>query len=212
MPGGGENEDEDEIEADLTTEPKAAAQSKWWHCHQLDRNRPETELAIICGLGTRIRLCQKQHNAGFITVAASRQHGFSVWRAKSGALIADGRIGTEKVFLVKPQNFMNKSGLPVAEIARFYKVSIGNIFVFYDEIDLAIGKVRLKQGGGHGGHNGIRDLDRHLGADYWRVRIGVGRPPMWIDVKSWVLMDFAKDELEGWLANLAIAMADEAIG
>ena len=131
-------------------------------------------------------------------------------RAKSGALIADGWIGTEKVFLVKPQSFMNKSDLPVAEIARFYKISVGNIFVFYDEIDLAIGKVRLKQGGGHGGHNGIRDLDRHLGADYWRVRIGVGRPPMWIDVKSWVLMDFAKDELEGWLANLAIAMADEA--
>ena len=169
-------------------------------------------MLLFVGLGNPgSDFAKNRHNAGFITVdKLAQQHGFSVWRAKSGALIADGRIGTEKVFLVKPQSFMNKSGLPVAEIARFYKISVGNIFVFYDEIDLAIGKVRLKQGGGHGGHNGIRDLDRHLGADYWRVRIGVGRPPMWIDVKSWVLMDFAKDELEGWLADLGIAMADEA--
>ena len=169
-------------------------------------------MLLFVGLGNPgLDFAKNRHNAGFITVdKLAQQHGFSVWRAKSGALIADGRIGTEKVFLVKPQSFMNESGLPVAEIARFYKISVSNIFVFYDEIDLAIGKVRLKQGGGHGGHNGIRDLDRHLGADYWRVRIGVGRPPMWIDVKSWVLMDFAKDELEGWLADLAIAMADEA--
>ena len=169
-------------------------------------------MLLFVGLGNPgSDFAKNRHNAGFITVdRLARQHDFSIWRAKSGALIADGQIGTEKVFLVKPQSFMNKSGLPVAEIARFYKISVGNIFVFYDEIDLEIGKVRLKQGGGHGGHNGIRDLDRHLGADYWRVRIGVGRPPMWIDVKSWVLMDFAKDELEGWLADLAIAIADEA--
>ncbi len=169
-------------------------------------------MLLFVGLGNPgSDFAKNRHNAGFIAVdKLAQQHGFSVWRAKSGALIADGQIGTEKVFLIKPQSFMNKSGLPVAEIARFYKISVGNIFVFYDEIDLATGKVRLKQGGGDGGHNGIRDLDRHLGADYWRVRIGVGRPPVWIDVKSWVLMDFAKDELEGWLADLAIAMADEA--
>ena len=135
---------------------------------------------------------------------------FLIGRPNQARLIADGRIGTEKVLLVKPQSFMNKSGLPVAEIARFFKIPAGDIFVFYDEIDLAIGKVRLKQGGGHGGHNGIRDLDRHLGVDYWRVRIGVGRPPARIDARNWVLMDFARDELEGWLADLATAMADEA--
>ena len=169
-------------------------------------------MLLFVGLGNPgSDFAKNRHNAGFIMVdRLARQHGFSVWKEKLGALVAEGRIGTEKVFLVKPQSFMNKSGLPVAEIARFYKISVGNIFVFYDEIDLAIGKVRLKQGGGHGGHNGIRDLDRHLGADYWRVRIGVGRPPTWIDVKSWVLMDFAKDDLEGWLADLGIAMADEA--
>jgi PTH1 family peptidyl-tRNA hydrolase len=169
-------------------------------------------MLLFVGLGNPgSDYARNRHNAGFIVVERlARRHGFSDWKAKSGALIADGRIGTEKVFLVKPQSFMNKSGLPVAEIARFYKIPAGDIFVFYDEIDLAIGKVRLKQGGGHGGHNGIRDLDRHLGADYWRVRIGVGRPPARIDVRNWVLMDFARDELEGWLADLATAMADEA--
>ena len=169
-------------------------------------------MLLFVGLGNPgSDYARNRHNAGFIAVdRLARRHGFSNWKAKSGALIADGRIGTEKVLLVKPQSFMNKSGLPVAEIARFYKIPAGDIFVFYDEIDLGIGKVRLKQGGGHGGHNGIRDLDRHLGADYWRVRIGVGRPPARIDVKNWVLMDFAKDELEGWLTDLATAMADEA--
>ena len=169
-------------------------------------------MLLFVGLGNPgSDYARTRHNAGFITVdGLARRHGFSDWKAKSGALIADGRIGTEKVLLVKPQSFMNKSGMPVAEIARFFKIPAGDIFVFYDEIDLAIGKVRLKRGGGHGGHNGIRDLDRHLGADYWRVRIGVGRPPARIDARNWVLMDFARDELEGWLADLATAMADEA--
>lgn len=152
-----------------------------------------------------------RHNAGFM--AADRladRHGFSDWKKKSGALVAEGRIGTDKILLVKPQSFMNKSGRPVADIARFYKIPPNDIFVFYDEIDLAAGRLRVKQGGGHGGHNGIRDLDRHLGADYWRVRIGVGRPPAPIDVKKWVLMDFTRDEQSGWLEAMTKAMADEA--
>lgn len=169
-------------------------------------------MLLFVGLGNPgSDYARNRHNAGFIAVdRLCGRHDFFDWKAKWGALIADGRIGTEKVLLVKPQRFMNKSGLPVAEIARFYKIPAGDIFVFYDEIDLAIGKVRLKQGGGNGGHNGIRDLDRHLGADYWRVRIGVGRPRERIDVKNWVLMDFDRDELEGWLADLVTAMADEA--
>ena len=151
-----------------------------------------------------------RHNAGFLAVdELARRHGFSDWKKKSAALISEGRIGTEKVLLVKPQSFMNKSGLPVAEIAKFYKIPAEDIFVFYDEIDLAIGRLRIKQGGGHGGHNGIRDLDRHLGQNYWRIRIGVGRPPAPIDVKKWVLMDFTKDEQSGWLGALLTAVGDE---
>ena len=169
-------------------------------------------MLLFVGLGNPgLDYAKNRHNAGFMAIdRLARQCGFSVWKAKSDALVADGRVGNKKVVLVKPQSFMNKSGLPVAKAVRFYKIPIDNVFVFYDEIDLAIGKVRLKQGGGHGGHNGIRDLDRHLGADYWRVRIGVGRPPARIDAGNWVLMDFARDELEGWLADLATAMADEA--
>ena len=193
------------------TETKRAVQNKQWHCHLLDKNRPKIAMLLFVGLGNPgASYAKNRHNAGFITVdRLALRHGFSVWKAKLGALIADGQIGTEKVLLVKPQKFMNKSGLPVANIARFYKVPADDIFVFYDEIDLAIGKVRLKQGGGHGGHNGIRDLNRHLSAEYWRVRIGVGRPPARIDVKNWVLMDFDSDELEGWLAGLFTAIANE---
>jgi PTH1 family peptidyl-tRNA hydrolase len=121
---------------------------------------------------------------------------FSPWKAKSGAAVAEGRLGGEKLLLAKPQSFMNKSGGPVGEISRFFKIPPAQVFVFYDEIDLVAGKVRVKRGGGHGGHNGIRDIDRHLGSDYWRVRIGVGRPEQVIpgsriDIRKWVLMDFS---------------------
>jgi PTH1 family peptidyl-tRNA hydrolase len=156
-----------------------------------------------------------RHNVGFMAVdAMAERHGFSGWKAKGTSLIAEGRIGTEKVIAVKPQSFMNKSGGPVAEIARFYKIPPSDIFVFYDEIDLAAGRIRVKCGGGHGGHNGIRDIDRHLGTDYWRVRIGVGRPEQvipgsQIDIRKWVLMDFMAGERNGWLARLLDAIAGE---
>ena len=156
-----------------------------------------------------------RHNVGFMALdAVAERHGFSGWKTKGTSLIAEGRIGTEKVIAVKPQSFMNKSGGPVAEIARFYKIPPSDIFVFYDEIDLAAGRIRVKCGGGHGGHNGIRDIDRHLGTDYWRVRIGVGRPEQVIpgsriDIRKWVLMDFMAGERDGWLARLLDAIAGE---
>ena len=156
-----------------------------------------------------------RHNVGFMAVdAIATRHGFSSWKAKGASLIAEGRIGTEKVIAIKPQSFMNRSGGPVAEIARFYKIPPSGIFVFYDEIDLAAGRIRVKCGGGHGGHNGIRDIDRHLGQDYWRVRIGVGRPEQvipgsQIDIRKWVLMDFMGGEREGWLPRLLDAIGSE---
>jgi PTH1 family peptidyl-tRNA hydrolase len=156
-----------------------------------------------------------RHNVGFMALdTVAERHGFSRWKTKGASLIAEGRIGTEKVIAVKPQSFMNKSGRPVAEIARFYKIPPSDIFVFYDEIDLAAGRIRVKCGGGHGGHNGIRDIDRHLGTDYWRVRIGVGRPDQvipgsQIDIRKWVLMDFMAGERNGWLAGLLDAIAGE---
>jgi len=156
-----------------------------------------------------------RHNVGFMAVdAIAARHGFSGWKTKGANLIAEGRIGTTRMVAIKPQSFMNKSGTPVADIARFYKIPSSDIFVFYDEIDLAAGRIRVKCGGGHGGHNGIRDIDRHLGQDYWRVRIGVGRPEQvipgsQIDIRKWVLMDFMASEHGGWLDRLLDAIADE---
>ena len=174
-------------------------------------------MLLFAGLGNPGQdYAGNRHNAGFMALdALADRHGFSDWKTKGGAHIAEGRIGSQKIIAVKPQNYMNKSGLPVAETARFYKLPPEDVFVFYDEIDLAAGKIRVKRGGGHGGHNGIRDIDRHLGSDYWRVRIGVGRPEQvipgsQIDIRKWVLMDFAASERNGWLAALLRAMADEA--
>ena len=174
-------------------------------------------MLLFAGLGNPGQeYTANRHNAGFMALdRLADDHGFSGWTDKNGALIAEGRLGGEKILAVKPQSFMNRSGLPVAEAARFYKIPNDNIFVFYDEIDLAAGKLRVKRGGGHGGHNGIRDLDRHLGQDYWRVRIGVGRPEQVIpgsriDIRKWVLMDFTAGERDGWVPAMMKAMAAEA--
>ena len=174
-------------------------------------------MLLFAGLGNPGRdFAGNRHNAGFMALdVLVDRHGFSAWKARDGAQIAEGRIGSHKILAIKPQSFMNKSGLPVAEAARFYKIPPENIFVFYDEIDLAAGKIRVKCGGGHGGHNGIRDIDRHIGTDYWRVRIGVGRPEQdipgpRIDNPKWVLMDLTATERDGRHADLLRAMADEA--
>jgi PTH1 family peptidyl-tRNA hydrolase len=170
-------------------------------------------MRLFAGLGnTGISYAMNRHNVGFMAVdRLARMHDFSSWKTKGGSLVSEGRIGTEKVILAKPQSFMNKSGLPVAELARFHKIDGHDIFVFHDELDLAAGRLRVKNGGGHGGHNGLRDIDRHLGPHYWRVRIGIGRPPhQGMDVKAWVLADFARDEQAGWLPRMLEAMADEA--
>jgi len=144
-------------------------------------------MRLFAGLGNPgTSYAMNRHNVGFMAVdQLARMHDFSSWKTKGGSLVSEGRIGTEKVILAKPQNFMNKSGLPVAELARFHKIDGNDIFVFHDELDLAAGRLRVKNGGGHGGHNGLRDIDRHLGPNYWRVRIGIGRPPhQGMDVKA----------------------------
>ena len=170
-------------------------------------------MRLLAGLGNPgSNYAMNRHNVGFLAIDwLADRHGCSPWKKKGPSLISDGRIGSEKIILVKPQSFMNKSGRPIAEIARFHKIDPNDTFVFHDELDLATGKLRVKTGGGHGGHNGLRDIDRHMGVDYWRVRIGIGRPPNEaMDVKSWVLADFGRDEQTGWLQTLLDAMADEA--
>ena len=152
-----------------------------------------------------------RHNVGFMALdQIARDYSFSDWKTKGAAALCEGRIGGVKIRALKPLSFMNKSGLPVAEIARYYALSPEQITVFHDEIDISAGRCRIKQGGGHGGHNGLRDIDRHMGKDYWRVRIGVGRPMTKEDVHKWVLNDFSRHDKDSWLTAMLGALSDEA--
>jgi peptidyl-tRNA hydrolase, PTH1 family len=168
-------------------------------------------MLVFAGLGNPgDRYANNRHNVGFMAAdAIHRRHSFSPWSKKFRALIAEGRLGDDRVLLVKPQTFMNESGQAVGEALRFYKLEPDDLTVFYDEIDLAPGKVRIKKGGGAGGHNGIRSLDGHIGQDYRRVRIGVGHPGIKEMVMPHVLGDFAKSDHE-WLDPLMEALADNA--
>jgi PTH1 family peptidyl-tRNA hydrolase len=168
---------------------------------------------LFAGLGNPGQnYAMNRHNVGFMAIdRLAALYDFPAWQKKAASLQTTGQIDRSKIILLKPQSYMNKSGLPVAEVARFHKIPTSHIYVFHDELDLAAGRVRVKQGGGHGGHNGLRDIDRHLGQDYWRIRIGIGRPdnPA-MDVKSWVLADFTKTETSGWVPDLLRAISDEA--
>jgi PTH1 family peptidyl-tRNA hydrolase len=168
-------------------------------------------MLVFAGLGNPgARHAHNRHNVGFMAAdAIHRRHSFSPWSKKFQALMADGKLGGEKILLVKPQTWMNLSGQAVGEALRFYKLEPADVTVFYDELDLAPGKVRVKRGGGAGGHNGIRSLDGHLGQDYRRVRIGIGHPGIKEMVMPHVLGDFAKADHE-WLDPLIEALADNA--
>jgi PTH1 family peptidyl-tRNA hydrolase len=168
-------------------------------------------MLVFAGLGNPgARYQHNRHNVGFMAAdAIHRRHSFSPWSKKFQALVSEGRLGNDKALLIKPQTFMNLSGQAVGEALRFYKLEPADLTVFYDELDLAPGKVRVKKGGGAGGHNGIRSLDGHLGQDYRRVRIGIGHPGIKEMVQPHVLSDFAKADRE-WLDPLLDALADNA--
>ena len=166
-------------------------------------------MLLIAGLGNPGQQYERhRHNVGFMAAdAIARRHNFSSWSKKFNALVAEGRIGGEKVLLIKPQTFMNLSGQAIGEAMRFYKVGLEDLIVLYDELDLAPGKLRLKTGGGSGGHNGIKSIDAHCGKDYRRVRIGIGHPGDKARVNAHVLGDFAKAD-QAWLEPLLDTVAD----
>lgn len=160
-------------------------------------------MKIFAGLGNPGPKYQNnRHNIGFMAVdAIHRKHPFGPWSKKFKAEISEGELDGEKVLLMKPQTFMNLSGEAVGEAMRFYKLTPADIIVFHDELDLPPAKVRVKTGGGHGGHNGIKSLDAHCGKDYRRVRLGIGHPGAKELVHAHVLGDFAKADQE-WLDRL----------
>jgi PTH1 family peptidyl-tRNA hydrolase len=168
-------------------------------------------MQLFVGLGNPgAKYTGNRHNIGFMAVdAIAADHGFGPWRSKFRGRVAEGSLGGEKVLLLKPETFMNLSGESVAEAARFYKIAPGEITVFHDELDLAPGKLRVKRGGGHAGHNGLRSIHAHLGPDYARVRLGIGHPGHKDRVAGYVLQDFAKADA-GWLDDLMRGIADGA--
>ncbi|TIL47012.1 aminoacyl-tRNA hydrolase [Mesorhizobium sp.] len=168
-------------------------------------------MLLFAGLGNPgAKYANHRHNVGFMAAdAIARRHSFSLWSKKFQGLIAEGTLAGEKIILIKPQTFMNLSGQSVGEALRFYKLDASALTVLYDEIDLAAGKVRVKVGGGSGGHNGIRSLEQHVGKDFRRVRIGVGHPGVKEMVHGHVLGDFAKSDRE-WLDVLLDTIADAA--
>lgn len=154
-------------------------------------------MLLLVGLGNPGPKYEKnRHNIGFMAVDdIVRRHSFGPWKARFQGQIAEGRLGGEKILALKPTTFMNESGRAVGEALRFYKLDAADVIVIYDELDVAPGKIKVKQGGGHGGHNGLRSLDAHIGKDYWRVRLGIGHPGDKSRVHGHVLGDFAKAEM-----------------
>ena len=167
-------------------------------------------MLLLVGLGNPgSRYAGNRHNIGFMAVdEIVHRHSFGPWRRKFQSEVAEGRIGEAKVLAMKPETFMNASGQAVGEALRFYKLVPEAVFVLHDEIDLAPGKIRVKKGGGAGGHNGLRSIDAHIGKDYWRLRMGVGHPGDKDLVHGYVLRDFAKSD-QIWLDKLIDAVGRE---
>ncbi|MEY8840591.1 aminoacyl-tRNA hydrolase [Cribrihabitans sp. XS_ASV171] len=168
-------------------------------------------MQLFVGLGNPgTKYARNRHNIGFMALdRIAEDHGFGPWKAKFQGEIAEGRLGSEKILLLKPGTFMNRSGQSVGEAMRFFKLDSTDVTVFHDELDLAPGKVRVKAGGGHAGHNGLRSIHDHIGAAYDRVRLGIGHPGRKELVSGYVLHDFPKAD-EDWLDDVLRGVSDGA--
>lgn len=168
-------------------------------------------MKLFTGLGNPgAKYAGNRHNIGFMAVdRIAADHGFGPWRRAFHGLMAEGRLGAEKVILLKPETFMNLSGQSVQAAMTFYKIAPADLVVFHDELDLAPGKLKVKDGGGHAGHNGLRSIHGHIGEAYGRVRLGIGHPGHKDAVAAYVLHDFAKAD-QGWLEPLLTGLSEGA--
>lgn len=168
-------------------------------------------MLLFVGLGNPdLKYAKNRHNIGFMAVdAIAEAYSFEPFKAKHHGLVSEGRIGSEKILLLKPTTFMNKSGVSVADAANFYKLEGDQIVVFYDELDLPHGKLRMRTGGGLAGHNGLRSIKAHMGADFRRARLGIGHPGDKAKVTGHVLGDFSKHD-QDWLGPLLDAVSRHA--
>jgi len=153
---------------------------------------------LIAGLGNPgTAYALTRHNTGFMAVdGIASSHGFQAWHTKKKSVLALGQMSPGQVLLLKPQTFMNESGESIQEVMAFYKIPLENVWVIHDDLDLPVGEIRIKQGGGAAGHNGLKSIDAHVGNAYHRIRIGIGRPERKEEVVSWVLSRFSEEELK----------------
>ncbi|WP_315778026.1 MULTISPECIES: aminoacyl-tRNA hydrolase [unclassified Bradyrhizobium] len=168
-------------------------------------------MLLFVGLGNPgAKYARNRHNIGFMAVdEISRRHRFSPWRRRFQGETSEGTLDSERVILLKPSTYMNESGRAVQEATSFFKLGVGDVTVFQDELELPPGKLRVKVGGGIAGHNGLRSISAHLGNDYRRVRLGIGHPGVKELVHGHVLSDFAKSDMP-WVEALCEAVADNA--
>lgn len=168
-------------------------------------------MLLLAGLGNPgEKYARNRHNVGAMAAdAIADRWGLAAARQRFQGVTRDGLIDGIKAVILKPATFMNESGRSVGEAMRFYKLTPADVVVLHDEIDLAAGKLRVKAGGGHAGHNGLRSIDEHIGPHYRRVRIGIGHPGGKHKVTPHVLNDFSKDDA-AWLAPLLAAIAGAA--
>ncbi|RUS63456.1 aminoacyl-tRNA hydrolase [Pseudorhodobacter sp. E13] len=168
-------------------------------------------MKLFVGLGNPgAKYAGNRHNIGFMALdRIAADHGFGPWKKAFKGLATDGRLGAERVLLLKPETFMNLSGEAVQAAMTFHKITPADVIVFHDELDLAPGKMRQKQGGGHAGHNGLRSIHAHIGEAYGRVRLGIGHPGHKDAVANYVLHDFAKAD-QDWLDDLLRGLSDGA--
>jgi PTH1 family peptidyl-tRNA hydrolase len=151
---------------------------------------------LIVGLGNTGRKYRRnRHNIGFMVVdRLAELHNIQLSRVQNKALVGNGRIANQSVILAKPQTMMNLSGDAVGPIANYYNIPPANVLVIYDELDLPLGTTRLREKGGAGGHNGMKSIINHLGNNFPRLRLGIGRPPGRMPPAAYVLQDFGKDD------------------
>lgn len=168
-------------------------------------------MQIWAGLGNPgAQYAMQRHNVGFMAVdSIAEVHGFGPPRKQFQGWTQEGRIGTQKILLLKPATFMNESGRAIGEALRFYKLEVDALTVFHDELDIAPFRVKVKTGGGTAGHNGLRSTDAHLGPDFRRVRLGIGHPGHKDRVTGYVLGNYAKAEIDP-LSDMLGAVAAEA--
>jgi PTH1 family peptidyl-tRNA hydrolase len=153
---------------------------------------------------------KNRHNIGFMAVdEIVHRYSFAPFRSKFQGQLCEGKIAGQKVLILKPTTYMNESGKAVQAAMAFYKLPIQDIIVFHDEMDLVAGKIRMKTGGGHAGHNGVRSIQSHIGSGFQRVRLGVGHPGDKEKVVGHVLNDFSKADQQ-WLDKMIEAIGENA--